>query len=60
MSNFIDPHIAAVRLKVCVRTIYRMIRDDELEAVKIRSRWKIVEESLENLLERKKQCTGMY
>lgn len=60
MSKLIEPHIAADRLKVCVRTIYRMIREGELEAIKIRSRWKIVEKSLENLLETKKQCTGVY
>jgi excisionase family DNA binding protein len=50
MGKVLTVREIAERLKVCDETVYRMIREKELKAVKIRGNIRVKEEELEALL----------
>lgn len=44
------PDEVADTLKVHVSTVYRLIDDDKLDAISVRSRWRITDESLRRFM----------
>jgi excisionase family DNA binding protein len=58
MKQFYRPDEAATILGVCTKTIYRLIRDGKLKAVRIRSVLRISRQEIERLTRHKKSPRG--